>query len=200
MTEATINDLDSYAAALNDVASYVQPDQVDFRAAVPAGTELGRTELDKGGEAVWRKGASGQRIGNKELPDRVPLWNRITGDKSMVPPTIALSRVSQRPEQFTTRDPGIQGPEPIAESCDVCNMARQKVGNMTPRPFYSEYDLEAHYQILHPREYATREKKRLELVEAKRDERMERLIEMALSARAPLPAEEAAPRRGKSGE
>lgn len=181
---------DQYVTALEEIARSMSADEVDFRAPVPAGTPLGVTEIEPGATAMWTKRSSGQRMGSKELPDRVPLYNLKTGDKSMVPPTIATSRIMSRPGEFSMRAPTDIPPRiPIDETCEVCMISR----NGVPRPFYSEYDLEAHKQILHPREWALEERRR---EEGKRREDRQAQSDLVAAVLEAVRGDEA-PRRGR---
>lgn len=170
-------DMDERLYAMEEIARSVAADQVDFRQQVAAGTPLGETELEGLGKAKWRKSASLTRMGALELPERVALYNRETGDVSMVPPTIANSRIMRNPQVFTMRKPeNWTQPEPIPETCEICTLRRKGI----PRPFYSEYDLEAHWQILHPREWALRQRNEDREQKRESDDRLATLIEMLI--------------------
>jgi hypothetical protein len=142
---------------------------VDFRGTdVPVGEVIHEQKLDgnPGASATWRKSPSKVRMGEVPLPDRVALYNVVTYDRSMVPPTIAQKRMSEHPGRYTMRKPADwddRAPKPIDETCEVCRKRRALEGN-GPKPFYDELDLEGHYEFFHPREWARiqRERERLE--------------------------------------
>lgn len=162
MSETATPDMDAYIGAMEELASL---GQVDFRADVQAGTELGSAQIpDSNSQVKWKKQSSRQNMGGVAMPERIPLWNLRTGRMSMVPPTIAMSRRSKGtkafpPEVFTFRDPGFAQREPIEEGCEVCNRSRAEYGQ-GPRPFYDLYQLEMHKLALHPTRYAMDERRR----------------------------------------
>jgi hypothetical protein len=147
-----IETMEDYAVALEELASSIPDTNPDFRANVPAGTDLAQTNLGVQGMVVkWKKADSGMNINGKALPDRIPLYNKLTGDVSMVPPTIGQKRFAEHPGVYTFRRPeDFPTKTPIDETCPICTRGRG--GNK--RPFYDLYDLENHMQVLHPREHA----------------------------------------------
>lgn len=162
-----------YLVALEEIA---RSQAADFRANVPAGTALGSEEIEPGARVNFRKSNSMMRAGDRALPDRVPLYDRQREDVSMVPPTIATKRIMRDPGRFTMTPQHFESRQPIAETCDVCLINR---GNV-PRPFYSEYDLETHYQILHPREWSLKERRREEAFRSEDRDRMYELMQMII--------------------
>jgi hypothetical protein len=173
---------EAYIAALEEIAAMGQ-EGPDFRANVPAGTVLGEEGISgSDGRVQYRKRQSLLRAGQRQLPERVMLWNKMTGRGSMVPPTLATKRVMQGTKQFpasafTLRDPGFPKPEPIEEHCWVCDKKREIAGN-PPRDFFDVIQYEAHMELMHPREWSThlrqaQQRERLEDREAQRDFIME---------------------------
>lgn len=177
MTTETEYSQEEQLYALEEIARSVAADAVDFRADVPAGTPLGESQDEFGGVYRWKKADSKQRMGSMALPERVNLYNMETGDISRVPPTIAQKRIMQRPQVYTMRRPAdFPVREPIDDTCDICLENRGGV----PRPFYSLYDLEAHYQICHPREWATKVRQEELTARKNSDDRMTTLISLLL--------------------
>ncbi len=137
---------------------------VDFRANVPEGTVLAETERD-GGLFRFKKAPSLVRAGARQLPERTLVYDTRTGRESRVPTGQLRYQLGKRREDGSrvyslTLDPNIKMATPIADTCKICFVLR---GNRH-RNFYSEYDLLAHYETLHPREWASmeREKDRVE--------------------------------------
>ncbi len=141
----------------------------DFRGTdVPVGEVVHEQTLDgnPGATATWTKKPGKVRMGDVTLPDRVKLYNVVSYDISLVPPTIAQKRMSEYPGRYTMRKPAdwdARAPQPIDETCEVCRKRRAAEGN-GPKPFFDEMDLEAHYENYHPREWRRiqREQERLE--------------------------------------
>lgn len=147
---------ETYIAAMEELAA-MGP---DYRANVPAGTVLGEEGFGDGGMVRHRKRQSMVRMGGQALPERVRIWNVHNGSMSVVPPTIAQKRLMEGTKQFpgqgnfTLRDPGFPKPEPISETCEVCDKKRAEAGN-PPRPFYDVLQYEAHMELMHPRWWST---------------------------------------------
>jgi len=172
---------DAFISALEEVASMGEP---DFRANVPEGTLLGEVPIDgsQGGAVRFNKPSSMMRVGARKAPERVMLWNKMAGRGSMVPTTIATKRIMQGTETFpkeafTLRDPGNTARVPIEEHCWVCDKRRAEAGN-PPRDFFDVLQFEAHMDLMHPREWASAQRRglqaeRLEERQAMRDMIME---------------------------
>ena len=172
-----LESMEDYAVALEELSSSM-PATPDFRANVPQGTPLAEASLGEPGATIqWKKADSGMRLNGKNLPDRIPLYNKQTGDISMVPPTLAQQRFMQHPGVYTFRKPD-NFPEktPIDETCDICTRNR----NGSKRPFYDIYDLENHMQVLHPREYASKLRTQ-EQTERREDRELQRQLVSAVA-------------------
>lgn len=159
---APAQDTEAYLSTLEEIAALGQ--EPDYRANVPAGTLLGETPIEgsDGGSVRYRKRQSMVRAGTRILPERMMLWNKVTQRGSLVPPTIATKRMMQGtrdfpPSAFTVRDPHFPPRLPIDEHCAICDAKRAQIG-APPRDFFDLYQLEAHKQLLHPREWATEQR------------------------------------------
>lgn len=146
----------------------------DFRSNVEPGTMLGSEQIEGNSSVQWKKRQSMVSIGGKPLPERIPLWNKQTGLMRLVPPPVAMSRIMRGTRvfpssAFSLRDPGLPQRVPIDETCAVCDRVRAAAGN-PPRLFFDLAQLEAHKQILHPREWET---------EIRREQQNERLTDRA---------------------
>ncbi len=153
----------------------------DFRADVPVGTEIGHKPLGPGADASWKKSSSKMRVGNKELPDRIPLYDNWTHDRSMVPPTIANKRMSEHPGRFFIRKPAgwdERNPVPIDDTCQICARVRiQESGPGTPpKPFYDREQLRMHMRYMHQNEWDAIEQNRRDDERREDQNRMERLV------------------------
>jgi hypothetical protein len=167
-----------YLVALEEIA---RSQAADFRAPVPAGTYLGGEEIEPGARVNWRKANSLMTAGGRALPDRVPLYDRERQDVSMVPPTIATKRIMKDPTRFTMTPQHFEARTPIDDTCEVCKANR---GGRS-RAFYSEYDLDAHKQILHPREFAMEERRRAESIRSEDRNQMTELMRMIIENQQP---------------
>ena len=167
-----------YLVALEEIA---RSQSADFRANVPAGTYLGGEEIGPGARVNFRKANSMMTAGGKSLPDRVPLYDRQRSDMSMVPPTIATKRIMKDPSRFTMTPLHFEARTPIADTCEVCKANR----GGKPRDFYSEYDLDAHKQILHPREFAMEERRRSESIRSEDRNQTLELMRMIIENQQP---------------
>ena len=147
----------------------------DFRASVPEGTELGRTNLDgPGAQAVWRKQGSLLRAGQTPLPDRVPLYDVRRHDISNVPPTIAAARMSRYPGRFTMQKPkdwDAGNPPVIDETCAVCMRDPERPEGAEKPKFTSWDQLQEHYEFFHEMTFRRMERDRVE--RERREERGE---------------------------
>lgn len=147
--EESFNSLDDFLDVQEALA-----EAPDFRANVPAGTELGSQPLGDGSMVRWRKPRSMVSIGGREIPDRVPVYDTRTNDVSYVPTVQIQHHLNKRRPDgsrvFSRRpNPDIAPKTPIEETCLVCLPLR----NGVPRPFYTKFDLTAHYELMHPREW-----------------------------------------------
>lgn len=139
----------------------------DFRANVPEGTELGRTNLDgnPGAQAVWKKAPSLMRAGDVPLPERVNLYDKKRHDISYVPPTIAGARIAKYPGRFTMIKPvdwHDSDPAIIEETCEVCIRDPERPAT-AERPKFTSWDqLQEHYEFFHERSWQRMERDRIE--------------------------------------
>lgn len=162
---------------------------VDFRAAVPPGTELGRQEIEPGGTAVWRKPHSLIRAGQRELPERVWLYD-LTGaaTPSFVPPTIAQKRITDYPGRYTLKEPqGMGEATPIDETCEICARRRRQESGAGPKKFYSHSDLIGHYRAFHTLEWEAIEQDRRERERREDQSQMRALIASIAAMVRPAP-------------
>ncbi len=173
------NDQLQEPAFLEELAEiYAEP---DFRANVPAGTEIGHQSPEPGAEMTWKKSASKMRIGNRVLPERIPLYNLWNHDLSMVPPTIANKRMSEHPGQYSMRKPAnwdATARQPIDETCEICARRRiQETGPGTPpKPFFDRAELRNHMRYMHTNEWEAIEQTRRDDERRGDQSRMETLI------------------------
>lgn len=156
---------EAFISALEEVASIGEP---DFRANVPEGTQIGEVEIEgsQGGAVRFNKPSTMMKVNGRKAPERVMLWNKQTGRGSMVPTTIATKRIMQGTDTFpasafTLRNPGAAPRQPIAEHCWVCDKRRAEAGN-PPRDFFDVIQYEAHMDLMHPREWASFQRRGLQ--------------------------------------
>lgn len=160
MTTQTIDSSQSLDASnVNSLEEFIEMQEalasnVDFRANVAPGTALGEENLGEGSKVRWKKSNSMVSMGGQPLPERTPVYDTRTNVVSMVPTAQLLHHLrKRRPDGsrvFSSRpDPNIPMPKPIDDTCLVCLPLR----GGKPRNFYNKFDLIAHYEISHPREW-----------------------------------------------
>ena len=112
----------------------------------------------EGFTARHRRNRSMVRLGDRELPERVKVWDRY-GRPSLVP-TVAIHYHLNKKDRngnrvFFARLPeGIEEPVPIDETCEIC------LPKGIHKRFFNEYDLDGHYEYYHPREWRIIQRKR----------------------------------------
>lgn len=122
------------------------------------GDELFRADLPGGaGELVRRKQNTMVRSGNTPLPERVKFYRSRGGLEAWLPTVQLAHHLAKRHEDgtavFVKERPG-GALVPIDATCEVC-VKRQGLTKV----FYEEYDLIAHMETKHPREWRiTKEK------------------------------------------
>src|SRR3990167_1620961 len=128
------------------------------------------------------------RMGDKDLPERIPVYNRRDpSDVSMVPTALLGQMLGKRDREgqpvFVMERPDGPMPTYIEETCDIC--LRRGVR----KRFAAIVDMELHYEYMHEREWAIR------LRERDRQERQEdrRLLLNLLKDRPPATAPEQFP-------
>ena len=94
------------------------------------------------------------------LPDRVPIWERLTGRKKNVSTTLlgkklAIMAVDGKP-QFVANPALVEAPETeyIDETCAVC---LRNSGNQIRKKFIHKWDYVGHMETVHPREWRVME-------------------------------------------
>jgi len=109
-------------------------------------------------ERAGTSGSSGLiKYNGKEMPERMPAFRRLTGTQVFLP-TVQLAyhmakRHSDGSKVFVrTQAECLTQPEPIDESCEVC--ARREI----KKRFFNTYDLEAHMDVFHPREWGIQQR------------------------------------------
>lgn len=153
---------------------------VDFRANVPAGTQLGEQEIEPGANVKWTKPSSMMRVGKTALPERIALYDLMTHDRSMVPPTIAQKRMATYPGRFTLKEPAdwhAGDPEVIDETCEICIRQPEFLDGSLDRPAFTSWSqLRQHYQLFHTNEWVALEDDRRERERREEQGQMRALI------------------------
>ena len=148
-------------------------------------------------EERWYKPNNAVRMGKNPLPERVALYDTFRYDRSMVPPTIARARMMGRPGRYTMVKPAdwdSKAPQPIDETCEVCNRSRRNEGNFETKKFYLHSDLITHYQLMHTLEWEAMRQDREEKARREDSNKMTSLIGALVASLNPsvfekLPAE-----------
>ena len=166
MTTDRTETQDAMGAMLDSMAAqYRDPN-------LPPGSVMGETEI-AGQQVRWTKQRSMVRRGNTPLPERFEAWD-IYGRMSMLP-TAQMAYMLNKPNaehdhmrafhlhianRGVTRDTCTICPpqtEPYAGSCDWC---LKSSGGLTVKRFADQTEQEAHFDIYHPREWATLQRER----------------------------------------
>lgn len=162
----------------------------DFRADVAPGTVLSESVFEDGHRVQALKGHSNVRLGGKELPERMAVYDTRTGALSMVPTGQIQYQLNKRRQDgsrvYSMRMPqGIVPPTPIEDTCRICFVNR---GNRH-RDFYSEDQLLNHYMSFHEREWGAMEREKEREQRREDANRLERLIIGLVSALVPNAAQ-----------
>ena len=125
----------------------------------------------------WARESNVVKREGKKMPERVPMYRRLTGKLVMLPTaTIGQSATKRYPDGSRVfvrkQEDCLQQPSPIDQTCDIC-LTNRNVRKL----FFNEYDYSAHMDSFHPREYAIQERRREEAERKEDRELMRRLVE-----------------------
>lgn len=142
--------------------------------AVAQAQSVIKEPTERGGNATVSKLV---RQGDQALPERIPAFRRLTGTQVWLPTADIGAQMAKRHSDGSrvfvrTQGECVTQPQPIDETCDICLRREIK------KKFYNAYDLEAHMDAFHPREWGIKQR------EIDREERkQEREVLMALAGR-----------------
>lgn len=117
-------------------------------------------EIVPGATISRKQGRAMITLNGMPLPDRVPIWERLTGRRKNVSTTLlgkklAIMAVDGKP-QFVADQALVEAPETefIDETCAVC---LRNSGNQVRKKFIHKWDYVGHMETFHPREWRVME-------------------------------------------
>ncbi len=175
MVSETENVAEQTAALLDDLANTATLAAMQRDTSIPEGTLLAEAELPGGIPVKMRKTSSMVNMSGQPLPERFRAYDRQNRER-WLPTAQMVQQLSKRHTdgvQVFTRQKrvGVAEPVPIADKCHL----------HPHKKFYADYDLVAHYELVHPREWAMKQREE-ERAEREADRTAQRELAEAMLA------------------
>lgn len=121
-------------------------------AGLPPGQALYEQEIAPGATIQREQRRGLITMDGQPLPDRVTIWERLTGYEKRISTTLLAKKLAIRDheggQRFVTEKPDLPEPEFIKETCPVCRRNR----GLTKR-FQHKWDYYGHMETFHQREW-----------------------------------------------